>query len=165
MQAPYNDDDSLTYLVNCMREFISMQVNRERDWLEDEMVIRLSGTHPSLTLATSMEKRMQAIKTEGAALIEHENIIRRWSSSTESRELGLKLSLQLLGRIGTLCGCHIERADDSADLLIKADTEQDIEKGILKLERLNKMEVGPQLHYDSLGTFFLELTIMTNCSY
>ena len=136
-----------------MREFISVEVNKKPDWLKDEMVIRLSGTHPSLTLAASMEKRMQAIKADSVALIEHENIIRRWSSSSESRELGLKLSLQLLGRIGTLCGCRIERADDSADLLIKADTEQDIEKGILKLERLYKMKVGSHLHYDSLRTF------------
>ena len=154
INAPHNDDESVIYLMTCMREFIAVEVNKERDWLEDEMVVRLSGTHPSLTLAASMEKRMQAIKADSTALIEHDNIIRTCSPSIESREHGLKLSLPLLGRIGTLCGCRIERADDSADLLIKADTEQDTEKGILKLERLNKMKVGPHLHYDSLRTFF-----------
>lgn len=135
-----------------------MEVSKERDLLEDEKIFRKSGTHPSLTLAASIEKSMQAIKSDsGFALIEHENIIRRWSPSTESKELGSKLSLQILGRIGTLCGCRIEQASDSADLVIKADTEQDLEKGILKLERLNKMKVGSHIHYCWVPTFCFRL--------
>ena len=134
--------------MNCMRNFISVEVSKEPDLLEDEKIIRKSGTHPSLTLTASIEKSMQAIKSDsGLALIEHENIIRRWSPSIESKELGSKLSVQILGRIGTLCGCRIEQASDSADLMIKADTEQDLERGILKLERLNKVKVRSHLHY------------------
>ena len=140
--------------MESMRKLISVEVSKEHDLLEDEKIVRKSGTHPSLTLAASIEKRMQAIKPDiGKALIEHENIIRRWSPSTESRELGSRLSLQLLGRIGTLCGCRIEQASDSADLVIKADTEQDLERVILKLERLSKMKVGPHRSFYRLPTF------------
>ena len=129
--------------MNSLGNFISAEKNEEPDVFEDKKITRISGTHPSLTLAASTEKRMQSIKPDGGVpLIEHENIIRKWSPSSESRELGSKLSLQLLGRIGNLCGCRIEHADDSAGLLIKADREHDVEKGISKLMRLNKMMVS-----------------------
>lgn len=86
---------------------------------------------------------MHTIKSNGeSSLIEHENIIRKWSPSSESKELESKLSLQLLGRIGNLCGCRIEHANDSVNLLIKADKEQDIEKAISKLKQVNKMMVS-----------------------
>lgn len=151
--------------MDCIRNFISVEASKELDLLEDEKIIRKSGTHPSLTLAALIEERMQAIKPDsGVALIEHENIIRRWSPSTESRELGSKLSLQLLGRIGTLCGCRIEQASDSADMLIKADTEQGLEKGSLKLERLNKMKVGPSPLPMGFEAVALDST-MTQCPY
>lgn len=120
-----------------------MEKNKEPDLFEDQRMVRKAGTHSNSTLAALIEKRMQVIKpNNGLTLIEHENIIRKWSPSSESKELGLKLSLQLLGRIENLCGCRIEQASDSAELLIKADREQDIEKGARKLERLNKMMVS-----------------------
>lgn len=124
-----------------------MEKNKKPDLFEEEKIIRKGGTHPSLIRAAVMEaaltdKRMQAIKNGEGPLIEHENIIRKWSPSGESKEVGSKLSLQLLGRIGNFCGCSIEHASDSADLWIKADREQDIEKGISKLERVNKMMVS-----------------------
>ena len=129
--------------MNSIRNFISSEKNQEPDVFEDKKITRISGTHPSLELAALTQTRMQAIKLDGEVpLIEHENIIRKWSPSIENRGLGPKLSLQLLGRIGNLCGCRIEHANDSADLLLKADREQDIEKGISKLERLNKMMVS-----------------------
>ncbi len=125
-----------------MRDYISVEMNKKPDLFEDEKVIRKGGTHPKLTLAALIEKRMQTIKpNREVPLIEHENITRKWSPTSESKELGLELSLQLLGRIGNLCGCRIEQASDSADLLIKADRKQDLEKGISKLERLDKMMV------------------------
>ena len=137
-----------------MKDFIALEVSKERDLLEDEKIVRKSGTHPSLTLAASIEKSMQAIKSDTEkTLIEHENIIRRWSPSTESREIGSRLSLQILGSIGILCGCRIEQANDSADLVIKADTEQDLERVILKLEQLNKMKVDPHRSYYCHPTF------------
>lgn len=129
--------------MNSIRTFISVEKNEEPDLFEDEKIIRKDGTHPSFTLATWTEKTMQAIKANGQIpLIEHENIIRKWSPSSESKELGSKLSLQLLGRIGNLCGCRVEHASDSAGLMIMADRDKNIEKAISKLERLNKMMVS-----------------------
>lgn len=140
--------------MNSIRNFISAEKNQNPDVFEDRKITRISGTHPSLALAALTSTRMQTVKLNGELpLIEHENIIRNWSPSTESRVLGPRLGLQLLGRIGNLCGCRIEHANNSADLLLKADREQDIEKGISKLERLNKMMVSLfplPLHFDSL---------------
>ena len=137
------DDEVLACLVNSIRGFISAEKNHEPDLFEDKKITRISGTHPSSALAALSEKRMQAMDHHNeTALIEHENIIRKWLPSTESKELGLRFSLHLLGRIERLCGCRIEHANDSTDMLLKADKEQDVEKGISKLERLNKMMVS-----------------------
>lgn len=143
IHGSHNNDESLACLVNSIRNLISVEKEKELEPFEDEKIVRKGATHPSLTLAALTEEKTQAIKpSREVPLIEHEVIVRKWSPSSESKELGSKLSLQLLGRIGNLCGCRIEQASDSADLLIKADREQDIEKGILKLKRLNKMMVS-----------------------
>ena len=142
IHAPHNDDESPAHLVHTVKNFISVERDRKSDLFEDEKVIRKGGSHPSFTLAASVENRMRIQSQEGAPLIEHENIIRKWSPSSEIKELGSKLSSQLLCRVGSLCGCRIEQASDSAHFLIKADTELDVEKGTLKLERLNKMMVS-----------------------
>ena len=137
------DEEVLNRLVDSVRTFISAEKDHEPDLFEDKKVTRISGTHPSSALAALTEKRMQATKRDDEApLIEHENIIRKWSPSTESKELGLRFPLRLLGRIERLCGCRIEHANDSADMLLKADREPDVEKGISKLERLNRMMVS-----------------------
>ena len=126
--------------MDSIKSFISAEKNHEPDLFEDKKIIRISGTHPSSALAAMTEKRMHPMNE--APLIEHENIVRKWFPSTESKELGLRFNLRLLGRIERLCVCRIEHADDSADMLLKADREQDVEKGISKLERLNKMMVS-----------------------
>lgn len=143
--------------MNSIRDFISAEKNQDPDVFEDRKITRISGTHPSsLALAALPSTRMQTIKLNGEVpLIEHENVIRKWSPNTESRGLGPTLGLQLLGAVGNLCGCRIEHANNSADLLLKADREQDIEKAISKLERLNKMMVSLfplPLDFDSLLT-------------
>ena len=143
IHASLEDNDVLACLVNSMRNIITAEKDHEPDVFEDKKITRMGGTHPSLAPAASTETRMQAMKPNGEVpLIEHENIIRNWLPSTESKELGLDLSLPLLGRIGHLCRCRIEHMNDSAELLLKADSEQDIEKGISKLGRLNKMMVS-----------------------
>ena len=129
--------------MDSIKSFISAEKNHEPDLFEDKKIIRISGTHPSSALAALTEKRIHPMKRDNEALlIEHENIIRKWFPSTESKELGLRFNLRLLGRIERLCVCRIEHADDSADMLLKADREQDAEKCISKLERLNKMMVS-----------------------
>lgn len=129
--------------MNSVKGFISQEEEKESDIFEDKKILRKDGTHPSLTLAATIERRMQVNNPNvEVALIEHENIIRKWSPSSESKGLGLKLNLQLLGRIESLCGCRIEQASDSADFLIKADRVRDIERGMSKLERLDKMMVS-----------------------
>ena len=143
IHASREDDEVLTCLVNSIRIFISAEKNHEPDLFEDKKITRISGTHSSSALAILTEKRMQAMKHDNEApLIEHENIIRKWSPTTESQELGLDFNLRLLGRIERLCGCRIEHPNHSADILLKADRVQDVEKGISKLERLNKMMVS-----------------------
>ena len=120
-----------------------METNKKPDLLDDEQIIRKRGTHPSLTSAALIEMETRTVKTNGEVpLIEHENFIKRWSPSCESKGLGSKLSIQILGMVGTLCGCGIDQTSGSADILIKADKEQAIEKGISKLEQLNKMMVS-----------------------
>ena len=142
IHASREDDEILACLVNSIRNFISKEKDHEPDVFEDQKITRISGTHPSSALAALTEKSMQAMKRDGGVhLIEHENIIRKWLPSIESKELRSKLGLQLLGRIEHLCGCRIEHTNDSAGLLLKADREQDVEKSISKLERLNKMMV------------------------
>ena len=154
IHASREDDEVLACLVNSIKSFISAEKNHEPDLFEDKKITRISGTHPSSALAALTEKRMQAMKRDNEApLIEHENIIRNWLPSTESKELGLGFNLLLLGRIERLCGCRIEHADDSADMLLKADREQDVEKGISKLERLNKMMVSRFLLSKGLEPF------------
>ena len=143
INASQNDDESLTCLVHSIKNVISMEKDRKLEPFEDEKISRISGTHESLLRAALPEKRMQAMMSNGqGSLIEHESIIRRWCPSTESKELGLQINLQLLGKVGDLCGCRVEHVIDSADLLVKADREQDIDNGILKLERLDKMMVS-----------------------
>ena len=143
IHASREDDEVLNCLVESIRMFISAEKNHEPDLFEDKKITRISGTHPRSALAALTEKRMQAMKHDDEApLIEHENIIRKWSPSTESKELGLRFPLRLLGRIERLCGCRIEHANDSADLVLKADREPDVEKGMSKLERLNRMMVS-----------------------
>ena len=158
IHASREDDEVLTCLVNSIRAFVSAEKNHEPDLFEDKKVTRISGTHPSSALAALTEKRTQAMKHDSEApLIEHENIIRKWLPSTESKEMGLKFNLRLLGRIERLCGCRIEHANDSADILLKADRERDVEKGISKLERLNKMMVSLFLFSKSLEPFLTGL--------
>lgn len=136
---------------------ISVEKNQQPELFEYEKITRISGTHPSLTLAASTEERMQANKPISAIpLIEHENIIRRWSPSGERNEVGSKLSVQLLGMIGDLCGCRIEHVGNSADLFLKADREQDTHKGISKLEHVNKMMVSLPVGF---GPSFTGLTL------
>ncbi len=61
-------------------------MNKKPDLFEDEKVIRKGGTHPKLTLAALIEKRMQNIKpNREVPLIEHENITRKWSPTRESK--------------------------------------------------------------------------------
>ena len=140
--------------MNAIRHFISAEKNNEPDLFEDKKITRISGTHPSSALAALTEKRVQAMRRDNEApLIEHENIIRKWLPSTESKELGLEINILLLGRIERLCGCRIEHANDSADMLLKADREQDVEKGISKLEQLNRMMVSLFLLFKGLGPF------------
>lgn len=155
IHASREDDEVLNCLVDSIRTFISAEKNHEPDLFEDKKVTRISGTHPSSALAALTEKRMQAMKHDDeGSLIEHENIIRKWVPSTESKELGLRFNVRLLGRIERLCGCRIEHANDSADMLLKADREPDVEKGISKLERLNKMMVSLYLFSQGLEPFF-----------
>ena len=143
VHASREDDEVLACLVKSIRTFISAEKNHEPDLFEDKKITRISGTHESSALAALTEKRMQAMKHDNKpSLIEHENIIRKWLPSTESKEIGLGFKLGLLGRIERLCGCRIEHASDSAEILLKADRVQDVEKGISKLERLNKMMVS-----------------------
>ena len=128
--------------MNSIGNFISTEKDQEPDVFEDKKITRIIGTHPSLALTSLTEKGMQAMTPGGEVpLIEHENIIRKWSPSTVSKVFGSKFSSQLLGSIGNLCGCRIEYANGSANLLLKADSEQDTEKCISKLKQLNKMMV------------------------
>ena len=140
--------------MNSIKTFISAEKNNEPDLFDDKKITRIIGTHPSSALATMTEKRMQAMKRHNEApLIEHENIIRTWLPSIESKEVGPRFNTRLLGKIERLCGCRIEHADDSADMLLKADREQDVERGISKLERLNKMMVSLLLLSKGLEPF------------
>lgn len=95
-------------------------------------------------------------------LITHEKIIRRWSPSRENKGLELKSSLQLLERIGNLCRCRIEQANESADFLIKADREQDIKKGVSKLKRVNKITVSLVSLPIGLETLLIDSTMAKN---
>ena len=150
----HGDDESLASLLKSIKAAISANKNQEPDLLEDEHITRMSGTHPSLTLTALIKTRMQTSKPHGGVpLIEHENIIQKWSPETGGKGFGSDLSPQLLGRIGRLCGCCIEHAGDSAELLIKADRERDIDKGILKLEQVNKMTVSLARFARRLPTF------------
>ena len=143
IRVSHGDDESLASLLRSIKGSISASKNQEPDLLEDDNITRISGTHPGLTFAAQTKTRIQTLKPNGELpLIEHENITRKWSPGSENKGLGLELSPQLLGWIGNLCGCRIEHASDSAEFLIKADRERDIDKGILKLERVNKMTVS-----------------------
>ena len=122
---------------------MSLEQNIKPELYERPNINRKDGTHPSLALAALIEKEVQATKpNSGPALIEHENIIRKWAPNSESKKFGSQLCLQLLGRIEALCRCRIEQAYGSADFLVKADREQYIEMGISKLKKVNKMIVS-----------------------
>ena len=143
IHGSHNDDESLAYLVNSMTNLIFVEKDKDLDPFEDGKIVRKRGTHPSLTLAALMGGNPQANRfNREVPLIEHENIIRKWSPTSEIKDNGSRLSFELLGRVENLCGCRFEQASDSADLWIKADREQDIAKAMEKLKRLNKMMVS-----------------------
>ena len=143
IHGSHNDDESLAYLVNSMISLISIEKDKDLDPFEDRKIARKGGTHPSLTLAALMGGNPQANRcNREVPLIEHENIIRKWSPTSETKDIGSRLSFELLGRVENLCGCRFEQASDSADLWIRADREQDIAKAMVKLKRLNKMMVN-----------------------
>ena len=156
IHGSHNDDESLAYLVNSMTNLISVEKDKELDPFEDAKIVRKGGTLPSLTLAALMGGNPQANRfSREVPLIEHENIIRKWSPTNEMKDIGSRLSFELLGRVENLCGCRFEQASDSADLWIKADREQDIARAMVKLKRLNKMLVSfspllPGLEYSRL---------------
>ena len=142
IHGSHNDDESLASLVNSMTNRISVEKYKDLDPFEDGKIVRKGGTHPSLTLAALMGGNPQANRfNREVPLIEQENIIRKWSPTSEIKDTGSRLSFQLLGRVENLCGCRFEQASDSADLWIKADREQDIAKAVMKLKQLNKMMV------------------------
>ena len=131
-----------------------MNKNQGPELLEDDDITRISGTHPSLTPAAWNKSRMQTLKPNGGVpAIEHGKIIRRWSPGSEHEGHRSELSPQLLGRIADLCGCRIEHASDSAELLIEADRERVIEQVISKLEQVNKMRVSLVCSAGRLRTF------------
>ena len=160
IHGSHNDDESLAYLVNSMTNLISVEKDKDFDPFEDGKVVRKGGTHPNLTLAALMGGKPQANKfNQEVPLIEHENIIRKWSPTTEIKDIGSRLSLQLLGRVETLCGCRFEQASDSADLWIKADREQDIMKAMVKLKQINKMIVSLSPRLPGLECLLMDLSM------
>ena len=157
IHGSHNDDESLAYLVNSMTNLISVEKDKDLDPFEDAKIVRKGGTHPSLTLAALMGGNPQANRlNREVPLIEHENIIRKWSPTSEVKDVGSRLSFELLGRLENLCGCRFEQASNSADLWIKADREQDIAQAMVKLTRLDKMIVSfspllPGLEYSLMN--------------
>ena len=137
-----------------------MKKDYKPELFEDEMITRIRGTHPNSMRAASTEIRTQVLKSDGEVpLIEHENITRKWSPDSDKKGQGSRLSLPLLGKIGNLCRCRIEYVGDSTDLFIKADQEQDIEKGISKLKRLSKMAVCLSLLSAGFAALFIGSTM------
>ena len=160
IHGSHNDDDSLAYLVNSMTNLISVEKDKDLDPFEDAKIVRKGGTHPNLTLAALMGLNPQANRfNREVPLIEHENIIRKWSPMSEIKDIGPRLSFELLGRVEKLCGCRFEQASDSADLWIKADREQDITQAMVKLKRLSKMMVKPSPLLPGLEHSLMDLSM------
>ena len=160
IHGSHNDDESLAFLVNSMINLISVEKDKDLDPFEDRKIVRKGGTHPSLTLAALMGETPQANRCNWEVpLIEHENIIRKWSPTSEIKDIRSRLSFELLGRVEKLCGCRFEQASDSADLWIKADREQDIAKAMVKLKRLNKMMVSFSPLLPGLGFPLMDLSM------
>ena len=143
-----------------MTNLISVEKDRDLDPFEDAKIVRKGGTHPNLTLAALMGENPQAnrFNREGP-LIEHENIIRKWSPTSEIKDIGSRLSFELLERVEKLCGCRFEQASDSVGLWIKADREQDIAQAMVKLKRLSKMMVKSSLLLPGLEHSLMDLSM------
>ena len=160
IHGSHNDDESLAYLVNSMTNLISVEKDKDFDPFEDGKIVRKEGTHPSLTLAALRGGKLQANRfNQEVPLIEHENIIRKWSPNSEIKDIGSRLSFQLLGRVENLCGCRFEQASDSADLWIKADREQDVVNAMVKLKRLDKMMVNLSSLLPGLECLLMDLSM------
>ena len=104
-------------------------------FIKEPRVTRVRGTNPKATkeesvkMATSQEEL-----SSDNLLIEFQNITRTWVPSKNGRDIGARVSDQILSMIGDLCNCRIERLDESrSDVTLRGDTEQDIEKALLKL--------------------------------
>jgi len=94
-------------------------------------------------MATSQEEP----SSEGL-LIEYQNIVRTWVPSKSGRDIGARVSDQMLSMIGGLCNCRIERLDESrSDVTLRGDTEQDIEKALLKLRVADEAAVRRRILY------------------
>lgn len=149
LHCPVNDNISLTKLIELVQNFIATEDGKEPEVFEEAKVTRKQGTKFKLTAASSVkfEQPMDNTVNEGANhfLIEFESKSQVWNSNHADR-----IETHLLGQIESLCRCRLEKLGDT--ILVKGDTEQDIQKAISKLDTVDKMTVSPSLDASKLFT-------------
>ena len=79
----------------------------------------------------------------GGLLIEHETVKRTWTPDQSGREIGSKISDNVIQKIGSLCSCRIDWTNKAVpDIEVKGDNEEDVGRAISKLGVMDKVEVG-----------------------
>ncbi len=109
--------------------------------------MRMKGTQVQADAPASMATRPSQPTSEGH-LIDHEHITRSflatraWIPDKSGRQARIQIDDDLLPTIGDLCNCRIERPDDmSSTIVVKGDTEQNIERAFQKLKVMEQATV------------------------
>lgn len=85
-------------------------------------------------------------------LIPHETFSRDWSSKKNVRSASRpRLDNRLLGLVGTLTNCRVELTVDEKKFTVKGETNEDVDKAMLKLDALDRWTVSGSILSQRMG--------------
>lgn len=88
--------------------------------------------------------------TDGAdqLLINHESITKNWKPmvANERTNIGLHFGAGLLNNIGNVTNCRVELAMDGTNVVVRGESEQNVDTAVTKLDVLNNSFVSYNLH-------------------
>ena len=85
-------------------------------------------------------------------LIPHETFSRDWSSKKNVRSASRpRLDNRLLGLVGTLTNCRVELTVDEKKITVKGETNEDVDKAMLKLDALDRWTVSGSILSQRMG--------------
>ena len=85
-----------------------------------------------------------------AILIDHETVVQTWTPSNKGGLVNANSRSAILNRVGSLCNSRLEYAEDSPEVTIIGDCQQDVDRITKKLSTLDEAE---SFNYPQISSF------------